>query len=130
MGRPPIPRRVGCRFRGRGFRPMGRPAAGLPVITLQLDELEAIRLADGERLYHEEAASRMAVSRPTFGRILGEARAKVARALLDGAVLIVEGGPAAAVDEPAGGCPVHGGRGRRGRRCSCNEDDHTEGGTN
>ncbi len=104
MGRPPIPRRVGCRFGGRGFRPIGRPARGLPVIALLLDELEALRLADLEGLYHQQAAERMGVSRATFGRILGSARRKVARALVEEAVLAVGEGPVVPADTgPCGG---------------------------
>jgi predicted DNA-binding protein (UPF0251 family) len=55
-----------------------------------MDELEAIRLADYEGLYHEEGATRMQVSRPTFGRILSEARRKVAEAIVDGKALRIE----------------------------------------
>lgn len=59
-------------------------------MCLSLDELETIRLADHEGLYHEQAAERMNISRPTFGRILGEARRKVAEALIDGKALRIE----------------------------------------
>jgi predicted DNA-binding protein (UPF0251 family) len=59
-------------------------------VCLSLDELETIRLADHEGLYHEQAAERMNISRPTFGRILGEARRKVAEALIDGKALRIE----------------------------------------
>jgi len=62
-------------------------------IVLTLDELEAIRLADFEGLYQEEAAQRMGISRPTFGRILENARKKVAEALILGKSLRIEGGP-------------------------------------
>lgn len=115
MGRPPVPRRVGCRFGGRGFRPIGRPARGLPAVRLGLDELEALRLADLEGLYHEQAAERMGVSRATFGRILASARGKVARALVEECVLAVGEGPVIPADTGPGG----GGRPgwRRGGRC-------------
>jgi hypothetical protein len=56
------------------------------------DELEAIRLADFEGLYQEEAAERMHVSRQTFGRIIASARRKVAQALTEGKALRIEGG--------------------------------------
>lgn len=59
----------------------------LSEVTLDMDELEAIRLADYGGLYHEEAAKRMHVSRATFGRIIGSARRKVAEALLEGKAL-------------------------------------------
>ncbi len=114
MGRPPVPRRVGCRFRGRGFRPIGRPARGLPAVVLGLDELEALRLADLEGLYQEEAARRMGISRPTFGRILSAARRKVARALVEQHLLLIGEGPIVSGDvrpcceRPGGGGPKRG----------------------
>jgi predicted DNA-binding protein (UPF0251 family) len=49
-----------------------------------------MRLADYERLYHEDAAIRMKISRQTFGRILNEARRKVAECLLKGKALKIE----------------------------------------
>lgn len=52
-----------------------------------MDELEAIRLADYEGLYHEEAAAKMDVSRATFGRVLNTARRKVADAIINGKAL-------------------------------------------
>jgi predicted DNA-binding protein (UPF0251 family) len=57
---------------------------------LELDELEALRLADYEGLYHEEAAGRMNISRATFGRVLGSARHKVVEAILEGKALKIE----------------------------------------
>ena len=57
---------------------------------MSLDELEAIRLADYEGRYHEEAAKQMEVSRATFGRILSKARNKVAEVIVDGKALRIE----------------------------------------
>ncbi len=59
---------------------------------MTLDEFEAIRLADQEGLYQEEAARRMGVSRTTFGRILDSAHRKVAEVLAGGRCLRLEGG--------------------------------------
>lgn len=74
------------------FKPRGVPASKLEVVELQLDELEAIRLADLEGLYHSEAAQKMELSRATFGRIISEARRKVADALTNGKMLVFKGG--------------------------------------
>jgi len=74
------------------FHPAGIPARGLVEIVLTLDEFEAIRLADLEGLYQEQAAERMLVSRQTFGRILAAAHRKVAEALSNGKALKIEGG--------------------------------------
>jgi predicted DNA-binding protein (UPF0251 family) len=62
----------------------------LEEVCLSLDEVEALRLADHEGRYHEEAAREMKVSRATFGRIVNEARRKVARALIQGKALKIE----------------------------------------
>ena len=84
MARPKKCRSIACSPNASYFKPRGIPLVELEEVVLNMDELEAIRLADYEGLYHEEAASRMNVSRPTFGRILGEARGKVADAILGG----------------------------------------------
>jgi uncharacterized protein len=117
--RPAMPRRICCRSDTRGFKPIGRPACAVGTVTLGLDGLEAIRLADLEGLYQDAAAEQMGVSRQTFARILTSARSAVAECLVQGKALLVA--PAPVVDAPltGGGCPVHGGRRRRGRQCHC-----------
>ncbi|MEI7823699.1 MAG: DUF134 domain-containing protein [Chlorobiaceae bacterium] len=74
------------------FRPDGVPLDELQTVVLAVDELEAIRLADKEGLYQADAALRMNVSRPTFGRILEAAHKKVAEAIVDGKKLCIQGG--------------------------------------
>ncbi len=54
------------------------------------DELEALRLCDLMGLTQEEAGQRMGVSRGTVQRIVTAARAKVARALVEGCALVFE----------------------------------------
>ena len=61
-------------------------------VILPIEGFEAIRLSDFEGLDHETAARMMNVSRQTFGRILAEARAIVAEALVMGKILRIEGG--------------------------------------
>lgn len=74
------------------FVPNTIPPWGREEIFLPLEGLEAIRLSDFEGLDQETAATRMNVSRQTFGRILTEARAVVANALVTGKTLRIEGG--------------------------------------
>jgi predicted DNA-binding protein (UPF0251 family) len=62
----------------------------LEEIELAADEMEALRLADAEGLYHAEAAAQMGVSRQTFDRIVNAARSKVARALAGGMALKIQ----------------------------------------
>jgi len=62
----------------------------LEEVSLRMDEMEAIRLADYQGLYHQEAAGKMKISRATFGRVLEEARHKVAEAILRVKALKIE----------------------------------------
>lgn len=119
MPRPEKLRRIACGLAGRGFKPIGRPAADLDAETLRLDELEALRLADVIGLYQEAAAEQMGVSRTTFSRILTRARSKVARTIVEQQLLLIGDGPVLETDSPELPCPVHGGGPRRGRGCRC-----------
>jgi uncharacterized protein len=122
MPRPTQIRYVNAAPRVRGLKPLGIPMPELEIITMQLDELEAVRLADREGLYHEEAAERMGVSRVTFGRILVRARAKLAEALIEGKALLVGEGPVELQNRQDDSCPIHGGPRRRGRACRCDDE--------
>ena len=88
MARPKICRRIALNPTITVFKPRGVPASELEIITLEMDELEAIRLADLEELYHEDAADQMHISRTTFGRALEKAHKKIADALLHGKALV------------------------------------------
>lgn len=76
----------------------------LDEIELSIDEFEALRLADLEGLYQEEAAARMEVSRATFARIVAASRKKVATALVQGNALRIGGGPVAFAGERSFRC--------------------------
>jgi uncharacterized protein len=92
MPRPCKPRRVCCEPEAVSFKPCGISRRFLEMVTLTLDELEAIRLADLEGIYQEEAAQRMTVSRQTFGNILISAHRKVADFIINTKHLNIEGG--------------------------------------
>jgi len=92
MARPRNCRRVGSIPGSTYFKPKGIPLPVLEEVVLTVDECEAIRLADLESLYQEQAAERMKVSRQTFGRIIESAHKKVAEALVKGKALRIEGG--------------------------------------
>jgi len=74
------------------FKPRGITISQLEEVVLSLDEYEAIRLADHEHLYQEEAAARMNISCQTFGRIIEAAHKKIADVLMNGKALKIEGG--------------------------------------
>lgn len=108
------------------FKPAGVPASELDAVELRFDELEALRLADLEGLYHDAAAERMGVSRPTFGRLIQAARHKVATALLTGRMLMVQGGSVSAGSAEA--VPPGPPSGRRRRwGCGCGGRGHSHG---
>jgi predicted DNA-binding protein (UPF0251 family) len=90
MARPKKLRCVKCKLGATYFKPRGVPMIHLEEIALTIDELEAIRLADFEELYHEYAAKKMKISRQTFGRILNNAHKKVSECLIKGKALKIE----------------------------------------
>lgn len=92
MPRPKKPRTIYWPPVVNAFIPNAVPPWGRGEVVLPVEGFEAIRLADFEGLDHETAAKMMNVSRQTFGRILAEARAIVADALVMGKVLRIEGG--------------------------------------
>ncbi len=74
------------------FQPRGLPPWQTNVVTLTLEELEAIRLVDLEGHEQAEAAALMGVSRKTLWNDLKSARKKVATALIRGYAIHIEGG--------------------------------------
>jgi len=92
MGRPHKERRVEQLPPVTHYKPAGIPLRSMEEITLTIEEMEAIRLADVEQLDQATAAERMEVSRPTFHRIVNAAHQKIATALWQGYALRVEGG--------------------------------------
>lgn len=92
MPRPLRFRRVWFRPDITYFKPAGVRLAGLEEVNLTIDELEAIRLKDLEDLDQTKAAKKMNISQPTFARLLDSARKKVAKALVEGRAIRIEGG--------------------------------------
>lgn len=90
MPRPKRCRRVCCDPQHDFFKPRGIPLSRLEHVDLRLDELEALRLSDLDGRSQAEAADGMDISQPTFNRILGSARAKVADALINGKAIMIE----------------------------------------
>lgn len=110
MPRPPCPRRIEHSPPALYFKPAGIPLRDIEEIELGADELEALRLADCEGLYNQDAAKCMGVSRQTFDRIIRRAREKTARALVNGLALRIEEKKLEATEpvgsEPAADSPI------------------------
>jgi predicted DNA-binding protein (UPF0251 family) len=78
----------------RGFIPFGgeKCSSSPDSVVLLMEEYESLRLCDYENLNHNDASEKMCVSRPTFTRIYASALKKIARAMVEGLPLSIEGG--------------------------------------
>lgn len=85
-------RRVQLPPKFKNFKPSGIPRKMLEIVSLTFDEYEAIRLADYLGKQHLEASELMDISRPTFTRLIDQARQKLAKAIVEGQELIIDGG--------------------------------------
>lgn len=74
------------------FKPTGIARKYLKQTSISLDEYEALRLADFKGLSHDEASEEMEISRPTFTRLIEQARKKLVNFLVNGEFLLIEGG--------------------------------------
>ena len=110
MPRPRRVRRIAGMPGFTHFAPRGSKTKEEVVLTM--GEYEAIRLKDHEGLGQKEAAKKMNVSQPTFNRILKSARKKMAKFLVTGKIIRIEGGDFKMVRPRRGA--GRGGRGRQG----------------
>ena len=77
-----------------GFRPFGIQTKLKSEIDFHLEEYEAMKLCDYDRLTHEKAAALMGISRPTFSRVYESARQKLARAMVEVSAIVFNKGNA------------------------------------
>ena len=92
MPRPPRSRRVHGPPRFVSFKPAGVPRRMLEQVLLRVDQFEALRLADYEKLSQADAAEAMGISPATFSRLIESARYSLAQAIIEGKRLDIEGG--------------------------------------
>ncbi len=93
MARPKKNRLVYSMPSCEGFVPLGYQADGaVETVMMTIDEYETIRLIDLSRLTQESCAERMGISRPTVTNIYESARQKLADALINEKLLLIEGG--------------------------------------
>lgn len=92
MPRPKQNRKISNPPLMKGFKPFGIPRRMLNSVTLLYDEYEAVRLLDYEGMNQDQAAVQMNVSRPTLTRIYEKARKTIAQALVEGNMIVIEGG--------------------------------------
>lgn len=97
--RPKRNRRIESPPKPKGYKPVGVPASDIGKETILFEEYESLRLVDYLNLSQEEAAKIMQVSRPTFTRIYDNVRKKLAKAFVEGASIIFQGGNVLLEDE-------------------------------
>ncbi len=118
MARPTKRRKV-CRLpNSNRFGPLETPIYDRDYISMTVDEYETIRLIDLEKFTQEECSEQMKIARTTVQGIYIEARRKIADALVNSKVLIIEGGEYQLCDDEVNscglGCYRHGRGVRRG----------------
>ena len=91
-------------------------------VRMTVDEYETIRLIDLEGFTQEECAKQMNVARTTVQGIYVAARKKLAESLVNGKVLLIEGGEYRLCEGLGNGCGRGCHRHRRGRRYLDNEN--------
>ena len=91
MGRPRKFRQV-CKMPScTQFAPV-KTGAGSQTVVMSVDEYEVIRLIDHNKMTQEECARQMNIARTTVQKVYDEARNKLARFIVEGAKLVIEGG--------------------------------------
>ena len=92
MPRPVKCRRIACMPGVTYFKPVGIPMRMLDEVSISVEELEAMRLRDIEKLKQQQCARLMDISRSTYQRVLSSARGKITGAIIKGRAIKIEGG--------------------------------------
>ncbi len=103
MARPEVVKRICEEPQYSSFAPQ-KGKKKREVIVLSVDEYETIRWIDLEGVSREECAKRMGIARTTAQAIYNSARNKIAKVIVEGAELRIEGGNVVICDGSAG-CP-------------------------
>lgn len=102
MARPIRCRRICFEPKYDSFAPCG--IGDTRQVILAVDEFEAIRLIDVEKMTHEQCAKQMEVSRTTVTEMYERAREKIADCIVNGKTLCISGGHYALCDGSAWKC--------------------------
>lgn len=86
------------------FGPLDSNVNGEDCVRMKVDEYETIRLIDLEGFTQEECAKQMNVARTTVQGIYAEARKKIAQSLVEGKILLIEGGEYRLCEGRGNGC--------------------------
>lgn len=92
MPRPRKWRKVCCLPKSPQFGPLGDASHTENFVTMSVDEYETIRLIDHQGFTQEQCSKQMDVARTTVQGIYDSARKKLADSLVNGKILLIEGG--------------------------------------
>lgn len=84
MPRPRLYRKIRFNPNVTYFKPQGIPMKILEVVSLNMDEIEALRLKNIKNLEQKDCAKEMKISQSTFQRILRSSYQKISKALIQG----------------------------------------------
>lgn len=104
MPRPCKKRRICMIPKNRIFAPLNVKDTTKNTVVMTFDEYETIRLIDLIGLSREETANCLGVARTTAQQIYNSARIKLAKSLIDGCTLIIDGGDYAICEETTKEC--------------------------
>lgn len=90
MPRPQKQRRIRGSPNASYFKPAGIRMTELTESSLELEEFEAIRLIDFEKISQTEAGKKMKISQSTLSRILSSGRKKIADAIVNGKAIKIK----------------------------------------
>lgn len=92
MPRPRKCRKVCCLPENNLYGPLNMKFNEESVVLMSIEEYETIRLIDLQGFMQEEAAEQMNIARTTVQRIYNDARMKIAKTIVNGKILKIEGG--------------------------------------
>ena len=104
MPRPRKRRKVCCLPENNRFGPMNSNKSNKEYVNMTVDEYETIRLIDLKDFTQEQCAEHMNIARTTIQGIYINARKKLAEALVESKILLIEGGEYHLCDRLSGNC--------------------------
>lgn len=126
MVRPRRVRRVSFQPDVTYFKPRGIPLGSLEEEILSYEEIESVRLVDFEGIEQEKAAKQMKISQPTLSRLIENARRKIAKAIIKGKAIKIEGGNYRMVQSRGRGFGVEAGFRGPATTCVCPDCGYKE----
>ncbi len=90
LGRPRLKRHINFDANVTYFKPRGVPLCDLDEVSLDKEEVEALRLKNVKDLDQVDCAKKMKTSQSTFQRILSSAYKKLSQAIIEGKAIKIK----------------------------------------